>query len=185
MGVFYTNFSLQDVSADDVVRFLRDEGKVGVICPERNGWVAISLEETEGQHPLLVELAAKSFSQAFGCVVFAVLNHDDDVLAYWLANKGEVSDRYVSHPGLLEGRDDPPEGGDSRVLSKIIGRPEAAAELDVVLSLRGIAECFSALEHHAALVRMLGLPPFTVGLDSSGNSPMPDELDESEIIEVF
>ena len=64
------------------------------------------------------------------------------------------------------------------------GRPEVASDAAAILSLRTQGQCFSALEQHYELACLLGLPLSTVGLDSSGTSPSPEELDDDEIIEV-
>jgi len=52
------------------------------------------------------------------------------VSGYWLMKGGETVDRYISDPGVMEGRDDPPEVGDARVLCEVLGRPEAMSLIE-------------------------------------------------------
>lgn len=184
MGNFYTNFSLKYVSGDRIAEFLTSAGRAATVCPERDGWVVVCLEETEAQHPLLMEAAARDLSRGLGCVAIGVLNHDDDVLAYWVAVDGRLVDQYVSHPGALEGRDSPPEGGNARVLAEVVGRPDVEVELGAILHPTGGGHPPFAMALHEKLTQLLGLPPFTVGLSYMSESPLPDELDDDDIIEV-
>lgn len=188
MGNFYTNFALRGASTDEVVEYLEGSGRAAVVVPETQGWVVACLEETEIQHPLLIEAAAKELSGELSCVLFGVLNHDDDVLAYWLAKDGELVDTYISAPGVLEGRDDPPEGGDAAVLCEVAGRPEASAMVQKILHLEAENSpyAFSALNRHEALVKALGIPTFTVdlGYNTAAMGDVSEELEEEELIEI-
>ena len=187
MGNFYTNFSIKGISAERVVEHLERTGREAIVVPERGGWVVACPEETELQHPLLMEEFAEGLSGAVGGVVFGVLNHDDDVLAYWLAEEGKMLDEYVSDPGALEGREEPPEGGDARVLCETLGRLEAVDRVERILHpADDDPYAYSALARHEALVEALGLPPYAVdlGYTTASAGDLPEGLDEDDLIEV-
>ena len=188
MGNFYTNCAIRGVATEEVVGFFEETGRSGVVVPERDGWVVVCPEETEAQHPVVIEAFAKEISGRLGCVVFAVLNHDDDVLAYWLARDGVLLDRYVSDPGALEGGEEAPEGGDAGVLCEAVGRPGARDEVEKILHPPGDEDPFeySAMLRHEALVEALGLPACTVGLGymTASMGDLPEDLEEDELIEV-
>ncbi len=188
MGNFYTNFAVRGTTTDEVVGFLEDTGRSAVVVPEHDGWVVVCPEETEMQHPLLMEAFAKEVSATLECVVLGVLNHDDDVLGYWLAKGGEIVDRYISDPGVMEGRDEPPEGGDAEVLCEVLDRPEAMAAVSNILHPDPDNDTFaySALIRHEALVKVLRLPIYTVdlGFNTASTGDLSEELDEDDLIEV-
>ncbi len=188
MGNFYTNFAISGVPTDVVVEHVEATGRSAVVVPERAGWVVVCPEETELQHRLLMEAMAKELSAALDAVVFAVLNHDDDVLAYWLAKDGGILDRYISDPGALEGREEPPEGGDAEKLCQTFGRPEAVEKVKTILHPPREEDPFaySAMLRHEALAEALGLPLYTVdlGYTTASMGDLPEGLDEEDLIEV-
>jgi hypothetical protein len=87
------------------------------------------------------------------------VNHDDDVLQYFLYRAGTRVDEYNSRPGYFVGRDDRPSGGD---VGALCAACDVADRNDVVAAaLQG--RFAIETERHAALVEALGLPSAAVG----------------------
>ena len=62
-----------------------------------------------------------------------MLNHDDDILAYWLFEGGELADEYNSCPGYFSGGDEIPAGGDATKLCAAFGVAAKAKQIEQVL----------------------------------------------------
>ena len=162
MRNFYTNITLRGPDQDQVLAALNVQGRSAYVSPTENGFTVVCDEETESQDEMILTDLASDLSDRLQCVALAVLNHDDDILAYWLYEKGEFVDDYNSCPGYFTGEDSGPEGGDAEKLCRALGAAGRAAEVQAILS---DAEGYLfALERHAALVEVLGLPSFSVAL---------------------
>jgi hypothetical protein len=100
MGGFYGSVQLRTgdraavlVAAEAVARELNIKCLVG---PALNGWVGVYPEGNGQDHKVGHRIAA-----AVGGHALHVLVHDDDVLAYWLWQDGQLIDRYHSAPGYF------------------------------------------------------------------------------------
>ncbi len=105
MGNFYTNIALKGPDQKDVVEFLRKEGRVSYVSPTVRGITMVYDEESENQDGYTLAHLAFRLSKSFGCPAWAVLNHDDSVLLYWLYREGKLIDEYCSYPAFF-GEDD-------------------------------------------------------------------------------
>src|SRR5262249_2983099 len=98
---------------------------------------------------------ARTVSQDLHCHVLAVLNHDDDILLYWLFANGELLDRYNSSPSHFTDGDNTPTGGNAVELCAAFEVPAKVAEVEKALH----HTCYVfAHERHSALAELLGLP---------------------------
>lgn len=141
-------------------------GRNAFVTPEHDGCVVVFDEASEGQDQYVVSDLASRLSRRFNCPVLAVLNHDDDLLWCQLFLNGKLADEYDSTPGYFEQELDPggPAGGDAQKLCAAFGS-SSHGEVEEILrrpSFEANGYTF-AVERHADLVRVLGIPPFGVG----------------------
>jgi hypothetical protein len=163
MGNFYTNFTLKGPSQQAVASFLK--GRSTIVTPEENGCVVVFDEESDNQdQEVIADLGAK-LSAEFRCPVFAVLNHDDDILWYQLYENGKVTDEYDSAPSYFDSDAEtiaPPSGGDAQRLCAAFGGGDEEEVESILRKESGEGYVF-AFERHADLVGVLGIPDFGVG----------------------
>ena len=95
----------------------------------------------------------------------AVLNHDDDILAYALFQQGNLVDEYNSAPGYFEDHFSEPSGGNAALVTSLFGMPGDVKEVDRVLRERGDNGHSVEIDRHMALATALGWPDleYTLG----------------------
>lgn len=181
MGNFYSNILLRTADQKAVAELLAKDKRVAYISEPAAGYLHVYDEACE-QNPDEIGKLAKKFSKRFGGHALAVINHDDDVLAYWLYQDGKKVDTYDSHPGFATDQAVPPAGGKADLLAKAF-RPEASVEeIEALLrrSSRTGDEFFFEVERHTALARILGWDPdlCTLGyaMVDSGDVPGGDSM---------
>jgi hypothetical protein len=169
MGSFYTNITLRSHQAR-IIELLEREDRTAYVTPTTNGCTVVYDKECEEQDTDVLQELAALLSRELQCVAFAVLNHDDDVLAYWLYENGAPTDQYDSTPDYFsedaEG-DALPSGGDAYRLCRAFGVMQNVAEVEDVLRTPTFSEdehYVFASSRHADLVEALGMPSFSVGL---------------------
>jgi hypothetical protein len=158
MGNFYGNITLATNDSSAASKALRDLGRDAYLSASSGFVVVFDSVELDSQNVtrLLAELTRR-----LSCAGLAVMNADDDVLAYVLADRGRLVDEYDSNPGYETGRHPPPSGGQARLLSAAFARPES--EMSVHAILHGAAPTFE-VDRHISLVNALGLPSSAVGM---------------------
>jgi hypothetical protein len=166
MGNFYTNITVRHDDQAAVAALVTKLGRDAYVSRGDRGMIVVYDRESDEQPFLLEELASQLSSQ-LNCPVFAVINHDDDILIYLLFSRGEKLDHYASAPGYFEGTDAPPAGGEVAVLCAEFD--SAAKHNDVSQVLRPTTgrvkdRYVFAFKQHEDLVRLLSLPPASVGL---------------------
>lgn len=112
-------------------------------------------EESDSQDDDVIKDLGARASEELGAPVLAVLNHDDDVLAYWLFEAGQLVDEYNSCPGYFGDGDTTPAGGDATRLCAAFGVPAKAEQVDEVLRRE---DYVFALERHSDLAELLKHP---------------------------
>jgi hypothetical protein len=179
MGNFYVSHTLRGTSQRDVAEALT--GRLAVITPPRNDSIVVFDRDSDMQDPKVISDLGGRLSRALNCPVLAVLNHDDDVLWYWLFEQGELVDEYNSAPGYFNqssgtfGRG----GGEAGKLCAAFGGGHVG-EVESILR----KHC-TATERHSELVRALGIPPFGIGGYSHICSGwVPNGLEERDLIEL-
>jgi hypothetical protein len=131
-------------------------------------------EGTEGQDQAEIVGLGTALSGDLDCPVLACLNHDDDVLRYWLFRGGALIDEYDSWPGCFTDGGDEPFGGSAELLAEAFG-VEAVAEIRSVLHERPFAFAF---QRHKALAGALGINPgfATLGYVEIGRGGLPQSV---------
>jgi hypothetical protein len=155
LGNFYTNFALRVPDTSRVTTALRSRGQSAYVGSPANGMTMAYDEGTEGQDRAEIVGLGTALSGDLDCAVLACLNHDDDVLRYWLFRRGSLVDEYDPWPGCFTDGGDEPSGGSAELLAEAF-RVEAVAEIRSVLHERRFAFAF---ERHKALAGLLGLDP--------------------------
>jgi hypothetical protein len=184
MGSFYVNFSVKRDDPQRMASALQRAGRKAVITPPLNGYVVVYEQEADTQKTSAIEQVGTLLSREAQAPVLAVLNHDDDVLCYWLYEEGRLIDSYNSCPDYFDelgGQAD--RGGDARRLCEALSAPSATDQVESIL--RGDEFVF-AVERHEALVRALGLPDcaFGLGYRYIARGERPDGLDSDQLIHV-
>lgn len=158
MGNFYTNITLRGPGQADVAAALA--GRRAYVAPAAGGFTVVYDEQSDEQDPATLGALAGDLSREFRCPALAVLNHDDDILAYWLYDQGTLVDSYDSAPGYFTGKAGPPEGGNAKLVCEAMGAAQNAADVDRILRR---TDFVFAIERHEALAGGLGLPAHSVG----------------------
>ncbi len=113
--------------------------------------------KSDSQDDAVINDFGKRTSNDLRAPVLAVLNHDDDILAYWLFEGGELADEYNSCPGYFSDDDETPAGGDAKKLGAAFAVPAKAEHLDLDKVLRNEEYAF-ALDRHKDLAELLKHP---------------------------
>ena len=163
-------------------------GRSAIVTPAQNGCVVVFDEESEEQDTDVITLLASRLSRQLRCPVLALLNHDDDILAYWLYISGELADEYDSSPGYFDPAAEvsPPAGGDAQKVCNAFGA-NAVAEVESVLrKVPRDDEFYFADDRHRDLARLLGVPLFVVGAGFRyvSQGELPEGLDEDSLLRV-
>lgn len=190
MGNFYTNYTLKGPNQQEVAAAL--VGRRAIVTTEYCGYVMVFDEQSDKQETEVISQLAARLSRHFGCPVWSVLNHDDDILWYRLYESGELTDEYDSSPGYFDFAPTSeeiaaPVGGDAQRLCTVFGtRDTAAVERILRRSLLDEDAYAFAFQRHADLVSTLGLPEYGVGnCYSSFDDPgfeSPDGLTKKDLL---
>jgi hypothetical protein len=187
MGNFYVNFTMPGVARQAVADALA--GRRCVVTPEVNGAVVVFDEESEGQDQDLISKFAAEISVRLKCRVWAVLNHDDDILWYRLYAHGRLEDAYDSSPGYFEATPTAtgPAGGNASKLCAAFGATDrAAVERILRRPADGKNGYLFAVERHSALVRALKTSEFGVGTSfftfDDPDEELPEGLTPEQVI---
>jgi hypothetical protein len=158
MGNFYGNITLATTDETAVSAALRDLRRDAYVAADDDYVLVFDSVELDSNK---VKRLLSDLTQRVGCAGLAVMNADDDVLAYLLADRGRVVDEYDSNPGYDTGPAVPASGGDPRLLCNAFSRPDVVEQVRLVL--HGSSPTFE-FERHQALVDALGLPTAVVGM---------------------
>ena len=190
VGQFYTNLTLRGVDQRRVIETLSANYRRAFVSPAINGMVVVYDEECEQQNPQVIMDVGRHLSALFNCPLLAVMVHDDDVLCYWLFDKGKTSDEYVSSPSYFEPSPQPaePEGGDAEKLCQAFGCAAPAHEVDAILRKSAVdADGFlSETERHRSLAQVLGLPvcSVAVGYEYLKAGRVPEDIHPGQLVQV-
>jgi hypothetical protein len=163
MGNFYTNITLRCADRPAIEELLAREHRAAFVGGTGQDTVIYDRQSDQEIAPL--EPLADSLSRSFSCAALAVLNHDDDILQYFLYEAGRKIDEYVSAPGYFDGTTAPPAGGVAEALCRVFGRASKQAEVARTLHPPDgrPAEVFVfASQQHQRLLQLLGLPEIAV-----------------------
>ena len=186
MGSFYTNVTLRGPEQVAVVNALR--GREAYVTPRLGEYTVVYDAECEEQDPEVLVALAAGLSAELECPALATMNHDDDVLAYWLYVNGDLEDEYNSMPDYFKGLEEPttPAGGIADKLADLFGGDAAEIERTLRASSLDDEGYVFAVERHADLVEQLGLPECAVGYGYTylEEGELPEDLDEEQLSKV-
>jgi hypothetical protein len=170
MGNFYVNHTVR-APQNRVIAVLEKHGHTAFVSPTADGYTVVFDQQCDTQDTFAIAELGQELSAALNSPVVAFLNHDDDILCYWLFERGEPVEAYNSCPDYFE---DDASGGDS---DEDEGQGEAGPTSDGTELCRvfrpGVRDrvrsilaepspMFASMTHHD-LVSALGLPTWTVG----------------------
>ena len=177
MGNFYTNFTILGASHDKIVQAMK--GRTAAISPTMLGFTVVWDAECESQDDKVISSLGQRLAKGLSAPVFAVLNHDDDILMYWLFSPEGKLDEYNSTPGYWDGGDLPPKGGNAALLVKTMAPSAAVPSVERILQNR---EYVFAFERHNDLTAALAMPSFgATGYKYINRGEVPDGLAEDEL----
>lgn len=155
MGNFYVNHAVVSDAASKIAECLRAKRRTAFVGRSIGSITLFFDEDSDSQQDDAIREAGAVVSAELKCAVLAVLNHDDDILCYWLFDDGAVVDEYNSFPGYFSDGESAPTGGDAGKLCAAFEVPESVAELEQILRSEEYA---FALDRHEALAKLLRIP---------------------------
>jgi len=187
VGSFYVNLTVRSDDQSAVAAALK--GRSALVTPAQHGCVVVADAECDKQDQDAARSLARMLSRQLSCIVLVVLNHDDDILWYFLTLEGEISDEYDSSPGYFDPNSEPsaPVGGDAKVLCKAFDS-SAALRVEAVLRKSSFDDdgYVFASDRHRDLVAALEIPNFAVGLgfESISAGYFPDGISKEQLLRV-
>jgi hypothetical protein len=157
MGNFYVNYTTFGPEREGVANCLRSMKRKAFVSPTLDGITVFFDEESDSQDDAVIKDLGIHASKDLRAPVLAVLNHDDDILAYWLFEAGQIADEHNSLPGYFTGGDETPTGGDSKKLCAAFGANAKTKQVDDVLRESNEKYAF-ALDRHKDLGELLNHP---------------------------
>jgi hypothetical protein len=160
MGSFYVNFAVPQQTSEATAAALKAMGRKAFVAPVTDGFVYFYDEAADAQDAAQIMELGIAASQSLKAPVLAVMNHDDDILQYWLFENGAVVDTYNSSPGYFDDTiDDLPVGGDAAALVRAMGAVADPAALEAILRADHESDDYAfAMDRHLALAEILKLP---------------------------
>jgi hypothetical protein len=155
VGNFYVNYTTRGPERESVAKCLRSAKRKAFVSPTLNDITVFYDEKADSQDDKVIKDLGARASKDLGAPVLAVLNHDDDILSYWLFEAGKLADEYNSCPGYFDGGDETPAGGDSKKLCAAFGVAAKAKQVEKVLRNE---EYVFALDRHKDLAELLKNP---------------------------
>jgi hypothetical protein len=183
VGNFYVSYTTRGPKRGAVASCLRSARRKAFVGPTIDGFTVFFDEESDTQADAVIEAVGEQTSKALDAPVLAVLNHDDDILAYWLFEIGELADEYNSCPGYFTGDDDTPTGGNAQKLCAAFGLTAKTKEVDKVLRNEEYA---FALDRHKDLATLLKHPwPYVcMGYSDIEEGSLPEGVSEKDLLRV-
>ena len=166
MGAFYGNITLKGPSQQRVAEGLR--GRRAAVAPDVCGYTVAFDSACDDQDIKAIQAISSQLSRELRCLAFAVIVHDDDVLGYFLYQGGELSDWYNSCPDYFDfgfaKEPGGPAGGSADRLCAAFGIDTRQEVESILRKPSGKGGYTFETKRHGDLVRVLGLPAFTVGM---------------------
>jgi hypothetical protein len=182
LGNFYVNFATRGPVSSAIAKSLRSADRKAFVAPTVNDVTVFFDDKTDTQDESEIKALGERISLELDAPVLAVLNHDDDILAYWLFESGQLVDEYNSFPGYFSDGDNSPSGGNANKLCAAFG---IKARKDVNSVLRNKEYVF-AMERHQALSALLKLPWLytCMGYRDIKEGSLPQGISERDLIRI-
>lgn len=160
MGSFYVSYAVRTSDAAKLVAVMQSLKRKAFVMPPQDGVAHVYDEASDTQDDSVIRHLGARLSRDLGATVLAVLNHDDDMLFYWLFEAGSLTDEYNSFPGFFQDDgESKPKGGDARKLAAAFGGTADVAAIEKILRTDNDSDAYAfALDRHIALAGALGLP---------------------------
>ncbi len=163
MGNFYVSYAVRTPDQATVAAVLKQLSRIAFVAPESGGIVHFYDQASDEQDPEQISTLGAQVSKDLETSVLAVMNHDDDILCYWLFDNGDFIDAYNSFPGYFGTEDEEdagvlPQGGDAAKLVRTLGAKTSAKKVhDLLRADNEREEYVFAVDRHAELANLLGL----------------------------
>jgi hypothetical protein len=182
MGNFYVNHTVR-APHDRVAAALKAAGRTAFVGPTTGGYTVVCDHDSDTQHEGAITALGRELSTALASPVVAFLNHDDDILCYWLFDRERLVEQYNSCPDYFDDDDESGAGptADGEELCRLFGRPAVRDQVREILADPG--ELFVSMAHHA-LVTALGLPECVAGAGYRYVAEGDAEVDSGEWVHV-
>ncbi len=183
MGNFYTNISLRTDDLDLVVATLREQNRVAFVSAPKDGWVVVYDRALEQADRGEVGRLNRELSKICHGISVAVTDYDDDFLWLQVCKGGELIDEYNSAPEYFERPSSSPSGGEARIISTTLERPESETSVREILHTR---QYHFAIERHRDLAKSLELPLWSVGFGYRylDRGELPAALESDDILHI-
>ncbi len=175
MGHFYINVSIRGVPPDTVVAALGPQTRV-FAGPSENGWTCFA-DAALSDDPTETDTHVGGLAERFATDAVQVENHDDDLLAITAYSRGKLVANCLSCPDYFD--PDGPEAGkgpelDGAAALAGLGTDVTPASIEDLLVARE-QEFVYAVDLHAAVASLIGLPAYSVGFgfDYAGSGDLP------------
>ena len=109
-----------------------------------------------------LEKLAREVSHALKVAVFATLNFESEVLAFFAFSSGVLLSQYNSSPNYLACSTTPPVAENVEELAALFDKPENARAIAQLLGRKRGLGFVSELQRHGQLAALLGLPRSSV-----------------------
>ncbi len=161
MGNFYVNFCVRTTNRELVISTLQQAKRTAYISNVPGKYIVVCDKEADTQDDNEILNVGKLLSRELSAPTLAIMNHDDDVLCYWLFENGVVTANYNSWPdyfGEAVEKDNP----NIQHLCFIFGMPALVDTLEEILE--GDDDDIDAIDLHSTLADTLQLPEWSVGI---------------------
>lgn len=180
MGAFYVNYTVRGSTQKAVAEALK--GWKAVVLPEQNGCVTVAEERSDSQDTNILRHLSNHLSSTLRAPTLCILNHDDDLLVYFLSKDGQIVDQYNSQPDYFEDGPASPAGGNAAELCSAFGCRDLGAVEEALRDTR--EEYLFAMDRHQALVTALGSSDWAIGLSYAyyTEGMMPPGIDDAKVV---
>ncbi len=187
MGSFYTNHAIKTNDTERVVNAL--SGRSAFVVGSGDDCVLVFDQASDSQDLEAVFGLGIKLSAELSRPVWAVVNHDDDILMYGLFENGKLTDQYNSAPDYFDpdGELSDPVGGDAKRLATAF-ETEKAERIEEILRKSSYDEAgyIFASERHVDLAIALGLDDAHVnlGFNYLSQGDLPPGLSQDDLTRV-
>lgn len=162
MGNFYVNFSVKGTKADEIASRASSLTRDAFISEPEGNWHCVVAAETDEQDQDVISQFGKTLSQG-GATVVSALNHDDGLIILEVFENGEAVAHYNSNPDYFSGEGDglPVLQGEAKFAQ--VAKDVSVDDVKSLLTPEDGEEFVFAIDLHYDIVKLLGLPSFSVG----------------------
>lgn len=189
MGNFYVNITTKGPDNQSVVNYIKENNYTAYVSPTINNVTTIYETICDTQMFNYISDLLKDISETLNCVAIAMVNHDDDFLAYEIYEAGKIHHEYDSSPESFNDTElQSPSGGDAKYLCRVFGVEDNESRVEKILMTNDDSEngYIFEIERHKDLWKALNLPPYAVGIGFNyiSEGEIPEGLTQEELIEI-